>query len=148
MIKFLLNLSLLAVMARDQWKGLYESGDLDQLLGAENKIYVLERMEKACELERKNRWFPENCLKLWNQFLLDVNNKKSGKNYKNLEKMCKTRVDEIVEIEHLQSLLDLLLPGQCRQALQMRGKDLEYIQDRSFSQDINRAISHGKNHHK
>ena len=131
MIKIFLNLFLLVAMAENQWSDLYKSADLDQLLGAERKIRLSQKMKKACELERKNQWFPENCLKIWNQSLLSVNHRKSGKNYKNLEKMCKTRVEEIVGIEHLRSLLDLLLPRSCRQALEKHGKDLEYIQIRT-----------------
>ncbi len=138
MLKFFINLSLFAAIAGTSWNDLYESGDLTEFLDAENKIHLFDKMKKNCELEQKNKWFPENCLKIWNQFLMDVDNKKSKskKNYKNLEKMCKTRAHKIVEMEHLRSLLNLLLPGNCRQALEKRVGDLEYMQNRSFGSDI------------
>ena len=136
MIKLFLNLFLLIAMTQAQWDDLYESRDLNEFLKAEKRVYFFERMEKACKLEQKNQWFPENCLKMWNQTLLNFRDKKSRKNYKNLEKMCKTRAQEIVEIEHLRSLLELLLPVRCRQALEKRSKDLEYMEIRSFESDF------------
>ena len=136
MIKSFLILCHLGFMAHSEWNEIYESGDIKQFLVAESKVHVSQRMKKACKLEQENQWFPENCLRIWNQSLMDVGNQGYKKNYKNLEKMCKNRAEEIMEMKHLQSLLDLLLPENCRKTLEERGRDLEYIEGRNSPEDI------------
>ena len=137
MMGFLFSLFLLEAGAQTQWKEILESRNVDQLLQAETNVRVSGELKKACEQEQKNQWFPENCLKMWNRDLLNVNSKESGENYKRLDKLCQDHVGQIVKMEVLQTfLMDLLLPRNCRKAMQRRREDLQYIQKRDSEPEI------------
>ena len=129
-MNFFLNFLLMVCFANSEWNRIYESENLDQFLENELKVHFSVKMKESCDLEKKNQWFPENCLKLWNQSLLDIIHPKSEKDYKNLEKSCKQRVEDITEIGKIQFLMELLLPEGCRKALERHKKDLEYIKSR------------------
>ena len=147
-----LRLLLIVCFARAEWNKIYESENLDQFLENETKIHFSKRVKESCELEKENQWFPENCLKLWNQSLLEVINPKSEKDYKYLEKNCEEKVEDITEVGKIQLLMELLLPVGCRRALERHKKDLEYISFRSASGEKNKfhsdfsSFSHGKVH--
>lgn len=111
---------------------------LEELQNASEAWRIELQRQESCILEKKNQWFPENCLfwldhKLGNVSGLQI----APQAFADLGALCRETSDQLVDLSQIRNLKALAtLPEPCLQVIDGRWKDLQYQRSKELGPNI------------
>ena len=129
MIEFILILLIGVVQADSDWSVIMSAQNTESLAKADLFLKQQKVWEEGCSLERKNSWFPLNCLRLFNDQLEKPQALMESQKLGFLvNRLCQKSYQRLEDRDQIKALLgSLVVPSKCQKLLEGHLLDLSYV---------------------